>query len=395
VIASPARPQPSDRAFRRVIGHYSRGCKGPTLVCVGGIHGNEHSGVIALGRVLATLAERRPAFSGEFVGLAGNLGALAEGQRYIEEDLNRIWTTERIGAVRSADATSPNSVEQREQRELLAELEAAFDRASGPGYFLDLHTSSAPGSPFVLLGDTLRNRRLASEYPVPVMLGLEEQIEGVLLEYINGLGHITLGFEAGQHDAETSVENQESAIWIAMDTAGLIDAEAVPEARLARDRLRDRVGHLPSVMEIIYRHPVAAEDGFEMLPGFHSLKRVSAGEVLARDHQGDIKACADGHILLPLYQGLGSDGFFVAREVRPLWLKVSSVLRHLRAHHVVPWLPGIRRHPSQPDAFIVNQRVAHWLVLDILHLFGFRKKRFVNGELIVSRRRYDVRGPNE
>ncbi len=385
----------SDHELRRVIGSHRGTSDGPTLVCVGGIHGNEGSGVLALERVFAALTEHSPAFRGELVGLTGNLSALAEGQRYIEEDLNRIWTTERITAIRSADPATPGKVEDRELRDLLEVLEAAFDRATGPGYFLDLHTSSAPGSPFVLLGDTLRNRRLAFEYPVPVMLGLEEQIEGVLLEYVNGMGHVTLGFEAGQHDADTSVENQESAIWIALDVAGLIDAETVPEARVARDRLRARVGHLPSVMEITYRHPVEEGDGFEMLPGFDGFEKVAAGQLLARDHQGDIKAREDGRILLPLYQGLGSDGFFVAREVMPFWLKVSSVLRHLRAHHIVPWLPGIRRHPDQPDAFIVNKHVARWLVLDILHLFGFRKQRLVNDKLIVSRRRYDVRGPDE
>jgi predicted deacylase len=395
VIPSSTRPRASDQEFRRIIGTYRTQSDGPTVVCVAGIHGNERSGVLALERVFATLTRRRPTFRGELVGLGGNLAALAEGQRYIEEDLNRIWTAERINAIRAADQASLRGTEERELRDLLGALEAAFDRATGPGYFLDLHTSSASGAPFVLLGDTLRNRRLAFEYPVPAMLGLEEQIDGVLLEYVNCMGHITLGFEAGRHDAETSIENQESAVWIAIAAAGLIDVEDIPEARLARDRLHARVGHLPSVMEITYRHPVEPGDGFEMLPGFDGFEKVAAGQVLARDHQGDIKAPDDGRILLPLYQGLGSDGFFVAREVMPFWLKVSSVLRRLRAHHIVRCLPGIRRHPNQPNAFIVSQRAARWPVPQILHLFGFRKKRLVKGKLIVSRRHYDVRGPNK
>ena len=382
------------REFRRIIGSLGGDRDGPTLVCVGGIHGNEISGILALERVFRVLNDRRPAFRGELVGIAGNLSALSEDCRFVDEDLNRIWMPERVAEITSGTDPRNGSVEAAEMRELLSALQDAFGRARGDVHFMDLHTSSAFGAPFVLLGDTLRNRALAFKFPVPVILGLEEQIDGVLLEYVNTLGHITLGFEAGQHDDDTSLENQESAVWIALLAAGNIRPGEVPEADEARARLADLVDHLPSVLEIRYRHGIEPDDAFKMREGYQNFQRVKAGEVVAHDRRGEIRVRSSGRILLPLYQGQGNDGFFLAREIRPFWLKVSAMLRHLHVHNLVPWLPGVRRHRDQPHTFIVNRHVARWWVLQIFHLLGFRKKRLVGNELIVSRRMYDLRGPN-
>jgi hypothetical protein len=43
--------------------------------------------------------------------------------------------------------------------------------------------------------------------------------------------------------------------------------------------------------------------------------RARASQLLARDNNGEIRAESDGVIILPLYQGQGSDGFFWGRAV--------------------------------------------------------------------------------
>ena len=65
---------------------------------------------------------------------------------------------------------------------------------------IDLHSTSADGLPFATVGDTMRNRRFAQNLPVTILLGIEEQLDGTMLEYLNNLGAVTLGFEGGQHD---------------------------------------------------------------------------------------------------------------------------------------------------------------------------------------------------
>jgi succinylglutamate desuccinylase len=120
---------------------------------------------------------------------------------------------------------------------------------------------------------------------------------------------------------------------------------------------------------------------------------IEVGQRLARDHHGPVLAPEGGLLLLPLYQGLGEDGFFVARRVRPFWLVVSALLRRLRLNALMPLLPGVRRHPEQPDVLVVDTRIARVYPLEVFHLFGFRKVRQVGRELVVSRRRYDLAPP--
>jgi succinylglutamate desuccinylase len=395
MTALTARIEDSPSGFERIVGTYRGAAAGPSVVCVGGIHGNEASGILALRRVVRILRDRRPAFRGELVGIAGNLAALEKGDRYLSEDLNRIWLEDRVAAVREQAPDSFATIENEEIWGLLSALEAAFARARGEAYFLDLHTSSAPGCPFVLLGDTLRNRRLAFEFPVPVILGLEETIDGVLLEFVNRQGHVTIGFEAGQHDDPSSIDHQEAAIWIALTTAGCIEADEVPEVDAARRKLVERTRNMPRVLELRYRKPVSPEDGFAMLPGFENFQPVRGGDVLARDRAGEVRVKESGLLLLPLYQGMGSDGFFIAREVRPFWLRVSAVMRRLRADRIAALLPGVRRDRRSCDTFIVNRRVARWLPMQVFHLLGFRKIREQGDVLTVSRRRYDLRGPTD
>ena len=59
------------------------------------------------------------------------------------------------------------------------------------------------------MSDTLRNRRLARALPVPVILGLEENVDGTLLEYATERGHTVIVVESGRHDDPAAVELHE------------------------------------------------------------------------------------------------------------------------------------------------------------------------------------------
>src|SRR5207247_374845 len=168
------------------------------------------------------------------------------------------------------------------------ELEAILARSSGPAYFLDLHTSSADGPPFATMGDTLRNRRFVGRLSVPVILGLEEQIDGALLEYINELGHVTVGVEAGRQGLPSSVERHEAILWLALLAAGSLSEEDVPRSAEHRDLLLRAAAGLPPITEVRYRHPIDGRDGFRMKPGFRNFQPVRKGEIVADDRSGPI-----------------------------------------------------------------------------------------------------------
>ena len=89
---------------------------------------------------------------------------------------------------------------------------------------------------------------------------------------------------------------------------------------------------------------------------------------------------------MPLYQEQGEDGFFVVREIHPLWLRLSEVLRRWGGRRWVHWLPGITQDPDSEDLFIVNRRIARWSALRVLRLLGFRKVRDQGHRLVVIQR---------
>lgn len=376
----------------RVMGRVRGERAGPTLVCVGGLHGNEPAGIRGLERVLEVLDRRRPPLHGEFLALSGNRGALARRRRFLDLDLNRAWTEERVRALHEGEAALVPGAESREQAALLREIEEAEHRARGPVFLLDLHTTSGAGGTFASAGDTLRNRAFAMSFPAPLILGLEELVEGTLTEYFDGAGYVCAAFESGQHDDPRSVDLAEAAIWIALEASGVLPPGAVPETREAVRRMTKACGHLPQVLEMRYRHPVEPVDDFVMDPGFHNFQPVEAGQPLARDRRGRILAPESGRLLMPLYQELGEDGFFIIREFNAVWLQVSSLLRGLHLDRIVHWLPGIRRDPEHPggEALVVNRRLARWYALELLHLLGYRKHQEDGDKLVVLRRRFDA-----
>src|SRR5262245_31561362 len=372
--------------FRRVIGSYAGTEEGTIVLAVGGIHGNEPAGVRAAEIVLSALNERRPRFRGQFTAIAGNMQALAANQRFIAKDLNRQWTRARLAAL-TAGGDAGLDPEDREQLGMWREIEAALGRSKGPAILLDLHTSSADGPPFATMGDTLTNRRFVQKLPLPVILGLEEQIDGALLEYVNNLGHITVGVEGGRHDRPDSVAHHVAVLWVSLIAAGCLREEDVPDLPVHLEAL-DRATHgIPRIVEMRYRHAIRETDQFRMRPGFRNFDPVKKGDTLAHDHKGPIRARETGVLLLPLYQVKGDDGFFMGREVRPFWLKLSSILRRMGVAEWPHLLPGVRRDPREEGTLIVNTWIARFFPLEVFHLLGYRKRRRRGPYLVVSRRR--------
>ena len=201
-----------------------------------------------------------------------------------------------------------------------------------------------------------------------------------------------MGFEAGQHLAESSVDHHEAVIWIAMVAAGNLAPEDLRElteyrAKLASaERWRQNCrGALPAFDKNRRRIPYGA--------GVFEFSKSGTRSTVGPGTPWSSHCCESGVILLPLYQALGDDGFFLGREVRPFWLKLSAILRQLRVGDYFHWLPGVRRDPENDMNLVVNTRIARIMPLQIFHLLGFRKRRWNGRYLVVSRRHYDMDGP--
>ncbi len=283
----------------RMLGRVSGTRPGALLVAVGGIHGNEHAGVLAIQNVLEILETDRPVRHGTFVGLAGNLAALAAGRRFLDRDLNRIWATQ--------DRLDDH--EAAERAGLERTLEAVLREHDGPVLVVDCHTSSGPCPPFALPWPGPRlARAVAGTLGAPVVTGFEGHLEGLLIEWLAARNLPAMALELGAPlDKATAVLTE--ALFRAAAALGMTEPDGAHGGPL------DGVpAGVPAALHVVYGHRIPQGSRFEMLPGFSTFDRVRQDQLLAHEDGRPIRAPLDGWILLPKYQPEGEDGFFIAVE---------------------------------------------------------------------------------
>lgn len=369
----------------RTIGRLNGERPGPTLIVVGAIHGNEPAGVEALESVIRDLEMRGGLARGDLLAVTGNVEALRRKVRFVDWDLNRHWPP---GS--RPTHSFEEAIEDVEQFELEQTFQAAFARARGDVYLLDLHTVSGPGKPFTVFADTIRSRQFARQFPLPLILGLEEHLDGAMIDYVAALGHRAVAVEGGQHDDPQARTNLKAAIWTALDIVELLPPFRAEDVKRARRTLTQEADSLPVALEVRTRHGIDPGDEFTMDQGFSSFDRVSAGQTLARDRAGVVAASRDALLLMPLYQDQGNDGFFLTTPVNPFWLWLSHQMRRAGLGRFVHWLPGVSIDPNDDGVLIINRRVARWGALEILHLLGYRRIEEEDAVLRVRRRRHDL-----
>jgi len=309
-------------ALARVLGTASAGERGGPLVLVTvGIHGNEPAGLHAMRRVFAELERGLVPLTGRVAAYVGNRAGLARNVRYVDEDMNRLWSPARVDELRHGDPRR-DTIERAEQRELLELLDAELDSAESGVTHLDLHSTSGDGPPFTIVPGPTESRTAALRLCVPTLFGLEPLIAGTLIEYVGALGHAAVVLEGGQNDAASTVDHHESAVWRTLAGAGVVREPDVPGG-LERHTLRlsSAAAGLPPAIEIGYVHRLEPGEEFAMLPGFHNFQTVQAGQLLAHQFSSqegnglarEIRAPWSGILLMPRYQGQGLDGFFLGR----------------------------------------------------------------------------------
>jgi succinylglutamate desuccinylase len=351
------------------------------VVFFGGIHGNEPAGVIALENTLKLLDSSE--IKGEIYGIYGNLKALDANKRFIEKDLNRIWTTKRV---QELSKKASLSAEEEEQAELYEIIKAILKDNDAPVYFIDFHTTSSPTLPFITINDALINRDFSLCFPVPIVLGIEEYLEGPLLSYLNKEGYVSLGFEAGQHSDHCSVVNCEAFIYLTLVTAGLAPMEYFVRYPLYYKTLRNQARGLREVFEVMYKYEIKPFEEFVMNPGFVSFQKINKGDELALSNDEIIKSPITARLFMPLYQKQGEDGFFIIQTIPKFFLNLSAVLRKVRADRLLTLLPGISWQDKKKGVLRANLKVTRFMAKSVFHLLGYRSKQQDKTHLILYNR---------
>lgn len=300
----------------RLIGKVEGAHSGPTLVFLGGMHGNEPFGVFALKEILDELDAKKADLHGKVYAFAGNMKALEAQQRFIDEDLNRLWDEEVIEKLdKNQLPEAEMNAEMHELIDLRKVINSVLDETDGPSYFIDLHTTSASGGPFMFMTHTPANLKYAEHFPVPAIVGIDKYIKGALLSLVSKRGFVSLAFEGGQHEDPMAFNLKKDFVWLSLTATGCLVPQDVPNLRERYNRLKGQCAVPGMVFDMMHRHAVVEEDKFRMRPGFESFQRIQKGDWLANDQYGQVLADFNGHLFMPLYQEQGEDGFFLIGEL--------------------------------------------------------------------------------
>ncbi|MGX7709366.1 succinylglutamate desuccinylase [Methylobacterium sp. Gmos1] len=192
---------------------------GPNLLLTALVHGNEPAGAIALDRLLAS--GLRPA-RGTLTLAFANTDAYARfdvanprASRWADEDMNRVWSPDILGALpaRSADVARAS--------ELLSFVQEA-------DYLLDLHTTQHPNEPLVLAGPLERSRRLARVTGLADLVVVDRgHAQGARMRDCGAFGDpaaskTALLIECGQHWAASSAEVAYAACLRLLERLGMM-----------------------------------------------------------------------------------------------------------------------------------------------------------------------------
>ncbi len=373
--------------INRIIGKLGTENTGPTCIFFGGVHGNEPSGVIALQQVLKELEKVK--IHGSFYAIGGNISALANGERYHEKDLNRLWTEKIMTKLEGGEFQAENE-DERELIQIYDTIKNILNSEKGPFYFFDLHTTSSKTTPFITVNDSILNRKFTELYPLPLILGIEEYLDGPMLSYYNEKGFISFGFEGGEHYSTEAIENHKAFIYLSLHFCGLLDEEQI-NFEEHHNLLAQQSQGMAHFYEIYERFEINEKDQFKMKEGYKNFQRVRKNELIAEFNGKEIKMKEASMIFMPLYQSRGNDAYFLIKKTAEFFLKLSILLRQLKIDRILPLLPGVLWCTDRKEKMLVDLKIARFLTKPFLHLLGYRARQMGEDALIIKNREANSR----
>lgn len=248
---------------------------GPVIGIVCNVHGNELCGRHAVQRALKKYDIQR----GALVIIDGNQEAALINRRYIEADMNRMFTAKQL-----KQKNAGNDL-------LRAQYLAKIIPTLGLDMAIDFHsTSSETRYPFTV--SFPGSEALTELCPAARIYGWPGIVEGSLVEWMNHKNIPSVVVEAGQHVAEKSTRVGEKTLLSVLSEHGLITLAKPLKIALQK------------TFRVFMRVMIGDHDSFKFTRQFHSFERLTAAELIARDKTGDYHAPNRKklYILMPVLQ---------------------------------------------------------------------------------------------
>eukprot|EP00929_Paragymnodinium_shiwhaense_P112764 TRINITY_DN81030_c0_g1_i1.p1 TRINITY_DN81030_c0_g1~~TRINITY_DN81030_c0_g1_i1.p1 ORF type:complete len:345 (-),score=52.18 TRINITY_DN81030_c0_g1_i1:8-985(-) len=291
----------------------------PRVAVLGGVHGNERTGVQVVRRLVERFSAAPPDISGELTLAVGNPEAVDRDVRYVEEDLNRCFGQE----VEQGGPNGDTVLERRRARDLAPHLQNL-------DVLIDLHATNKPSEPFVRL-------------PGPVCESFFQRCERAFLAWLPHRCNTVLwdpdeliagGSMTDEFAMRHRPDEAHSGAYICYESGIASDVSAVASTEIAVERMLQETGMLnaPKDQQDGDSQPrswthfqvtekfVLDERGFEWAGGHGAanFEFVAAGETYGRlpncAEGSGLRAAEDSYIVFPKVQSLWATG-------RPLgWL---------------------------------------------------------------------------
>lgn len=259
------------------------GKPGPHAVIVALLHGNETCGLAAL---RAVIAARGTLLRGKVTLIAANVAGFAcrtaenpQAGRFVEEDMNRLWSEARL-----ADPAE-TSIEMRRAREITPLCRAA-------DLLIDLHSMATPGPRLLMFHDTPAARHLLPSLPHDhhrIRFDRPLHDGRLLIEQPGLLGdpaRAAFVLECGPHRARGAALHARRLVLAALGAAGILPA--LPSRAPGRRFLDLRA------VEMLR----ATSDAFRFLRPPRALQQFRQGEPIAEDGGRLIRAPFPRTVLL-------------------------------------------------------------------------------------------------
>ncbi|MBE37382.1 MAG: hypothetical protein CMP50_01820 [Flavobacteriales bacterium] len=292
--------------YERVIGNYHNNNE-KTMIFIAAIHGNENSGVIALERFFKHINNTNTKIAGTVIGLIGNLNALKNNSRYINSDMNRMWTDRII--------ESKSSQKKSEFKEVLMVKELIDKiiklKKKRNITIVDLHNTSSPNGVFSIVNN-LKEKKIAEHLEIPVINNLFKKVKGSFAEYYSSQNINTIVFEGGAIGDPAAINNHEAGIWKMLEKKGFISQDFIPEKVLKNNiNMNNFSKETKGYYFVKYIHKIKKGNEFLMNPNMRNFEKIKKGQIVGHSNHGPVKSPYEGYLLMPLYQKQGKEGFYL------------------------------------------------------------------------------------
>lgn len=297
--------------IERIIGNIET--VGDTLLfCIGSLHGNESAGYKGLKEVFAQIDKFNIDIKGQFTAILGNREAYKQNKRYLDKDLNRAWTENRVN---NAVLKNDKSIsEYQEVREILEIVDQFDTKKYKRIVFMDLHTTSSRNGVFLVASLDL-DKNLLESLKSPIIYGLNEALGGTAIQYFKKRGYEAFVFEGGTIGDEQAVFNMVDAIWKILVQLEMVNPKDVPAGVCEHSKLGYLIeNNIPQNLHLSYIHHISAWEEYQTVPSLSNFNWVDEGDILAHNRNGSVKSPQSGYLLMPLYQSEGDDGYFIVND---------------------------------------------------------------------------------